>query len=71
MESKIGEVVSSKIIPEAKRIYERGMTKDEFMNKMFSGMEVNVIRGGGTEVRDAPKWVHDLVDIIWDIFTKR
>lgn len=71
MESEIGEVVSSEIMPEAQRIYKRGMSQDEFMNEMFRGMRVTELRGGGIEVRDAPKWVHDLVDIIWDIFTKR
>jgi len=71
MESEIEKVVSSEIIPEAERIYQEGMSQEEFMNELLSGMEVKPLRDGSTQVRDAPKWLHDLLDIIWDGFSTR
>ena len=48
----------SGMIDTAKETYVRGMDKEVFFKEFAPGIDLG----------KAPKWLHDLLDIIWDIF---
>ena len=54
------EELGKRIVERTKKFYRKGMTKGEFAEELFPGMQI----------KDAPQWVHDLVDLLWDIFVK-
>ena len=54
------EELGKLIIAETKKFYRKGMTKGEFAKELLPGMNM----------KDAPGWVHWLVDRLWDYFFK-
>ncbi|GAH49117.1 unnamed protein product [marine sediment metagenome] len=54
------EELGKRIVEEAKPLYRKGMTKGEFAEKLFPGMDMKA----------APPWAHWLLDFLWDLFFK-
>lgn len=60
MDKSSMEELGKRIVEGTKKFYRKGMTKEEFAEELFPGMQIKA----------APQWVHDLVDLLWDIFVR-
>jgi len=55
------EELGKLIVEETKKFYRKGMTKEEFAEELFPGMDT----------KDAPPLIHWLLDRLWDYFFNR